>query len=112
LHNLYPSAINLGYEPEAWLDRVDLARVIEIHLAGGRDADAVWLPEGVRLRLDSHDDRVPEDVWALYERVAPRCPNLRGVTLERMEGTVLCDRDAADVAADLERARDLARRLS
>lgn len=111
LHNLYTNALNLGFEPRDWLARVDLSRVIELHLSGGVDADPAWLPPGKTLRLDSHDSAVPEAVWALYEEVAPRCTRLRGVTLERMEGTVLSDGDAAEVADELERVRDLAARL-
>lgn len=112
LHNLYTNGRNLGYEPDAWLARVDLSRVIEIHLSGGSESDPAWLPSQATLRLDGHDHAVPEEVWSLYERVAPRCPNLRGVTLERMEGTVLDDATARDVGSELERARDLARRLA
>ena len=56
------------------------------------------------MRLDGHDGAVPELVWRMLEAVAPRCPNLRGVTLERMEGTVE-DADVPLVAAELARLR-------
>jgi uncharacterized protein len=111
LHNLYTMARNFAFDPEAYLARLALDRVIELHLSGGADSDGAWLPSGRVLRLDSHDAAVPEEVWALYEQVAPRCPNLRGVTLERMEGTVM-DADVPLLTDELERARDLARRLA
>jgi hypothetical protein len=88
LHNLFTNAVNLGFEPEAYLERLDLAKVIEIHVSGGSASEPEWLPSRRVMRLDSHDAPVPEEVWALLERTAPRCPNLRGATLERMEGTV------------------------
>jgi uncharacterized protein len=88
LHNLFTNAVNLGFEAEAWLERLDLSRVIEIHVSGGSASEPEWLPSKRVMRLDSHDAPVPEEVWSLLERTAPRCPNLRGVTLERMEGTV------------------------
>ncbi|MGH7149669.1 MAG: DUF692 domain-containing protein [Planctomycetota bacterium] len=88
LHNLYTNAVNLGFDAEAYLDRLDLSRVIEIHVSGGSLSEAGWLPSKRVMRLDSHDAPVPEEVWGLLERTLPRCPNLRGVTLERMEGTV------------------------
>ena len=78
--------------------------MIEIHLSGGSFSDPGWLPEGAVLRLDSHDDDVPEEVWALFEETFPRCPNLRGVTLERMEGTVTAD-DAPLLREELRRIR-------
>ena len=56
-------------------------------------------------RLDSHCSAVPDEVWGLFEAVAPRCPNLRGVTLERMESTIV--RDDVDVLRDeLRRIRN------
>ncbi len=109
LHNVCTSAENLGFEPEEWLARVDLARVIEIHVAGGAQSPPEWLRSGRSLRLDSHDDAVPERVFELLARVVPSCPNLRGVTLERMEGTV----DAPDVPrvrGELGRIREILER--
>jgi uncharacterized protein (UPF0276 family) len=109
LHNLYTMALNFGFEPEAYLERLDLSRVIELHVSGGRDSEAAWLPSGRTMRLDGHDDAVPEPVWALLAEVAPRCPNLRGVTLERMEGTVTDD-DVVLLADELARARGVVNR--
>ena len=106
LHNVYTLSVNFGVSPAAYLARLDLSRVIEIHIAGGTESDANWLPSKKIMRLDSHDHAIPEEVWGLLEEVLPRCKNLRGVTLERMEGTVT----AADVPAlhnELQRARAL-----
>lgn len=88
LHNVYTMGLNFGFDPLDWIAGIDLSRVIEIHVSGGAEAPSRWLPPGPPLRLDSHDDAVPEPVWSLLDHVLPRCPNLRGVTLERMEGTV------------------------
>jgi uncharacterized protein (UPF0276 family) len=40
------------------------------------------------VRLDSHDAEVPAPVWELLAWVRPRCRRLRGVTLERIEGSI------------------------
>jgi uncharacterized protein (UPF0276 family) len=104
LHNVYTMAENFGFDPLAYLERVPLERVIELHVSGGRDSEAGWLPSGRVMRLDGHDDAVPEAVWKLLAVVAPRCPRLRGVTLERMEGTVAED-DVALLADELDRVR-------
>ena len=81
-----------------------LDKVIEIHLAGGERSDPDWLDSGRTLHLDSHDHAVPEEVWTLFEDVLPRCPNLRGATLERMEGTV-DDSDVPLLREELRRVR-------
>ena len=104
LHNVYTTARNAGFEAGEYVERLPLDKVIEIHLSGGKDSDPRWLPERAVRRLDSHDDAIPEAVWALFESVAPRCANLRAVTVERMERTV-DDGDAEIVEAELSRAR-------
>jgi len=110
LHNLVVTAANVGFEVEAWLDALDLSRVIEIHIAGGDESDPDWLPSRRVFRLDSHASAVPEPVWQLLEDIAPRCPNLRGITLERMEGTV-GPADVAQLDGELSRLVDIARAL-
>jgi hypothetical protein len=99
-------SLNLKFDADAYLAALDLSAVIEIHVSGGSDSDPRWLPSGARVRLDGHDAAVPEAVWALLARVVPRCAHLRGVTLERMEGTV----DASELPAlraELRRIRAL-----
>jgi uncharacterized protein len=108
LHNAWTMALNAGFEPRDYLRRVALENVIEIHVSGGSWTDPVWFPGERSLRLDSHDGAVPEEVWALADEWAPRCPNLRGITLERTEGT-LGDGDEDRLRAELARAREIAR---
>ena len=106
LHNLFTMSVNFGVEARRYVDRLPLDRVIEIHVSGGSQSDPAWLPDGATLRLDSHDHAVPEEVFGLLEGIAPRCPNLRGVTLERMEGTV-DEEDVGVIAAELARIREV-----
>lgn len=104
LHNLVINGDTFGYEPREFLARLDLRRVIEIHVSGGSLSDPGWLPSRRRVHLDSHDSAVPERVWSLLAEVAPRCPKLQGVTLERMEGTV-GPGDVAEIEGELRRLR-------
>ena len=110
LHNLHTMAENFGFDPDEYLAGLDLSRVIEIHLAGGRDSDPEWLRSRRTVRLDSHDDDVPEPVWQLLERVLPRCPGLRAVIVERMEGS-LGPGDEHALVDELRRARRLVQLL-
>ncbi len=106
LHNLVVNADNLGFDADAWLARAPLEKVIEIHVSGGDVSEPAWLPDGRTLRLDSHDRAVPEEVWRRLAEVRPRCPNLRAVTLERMEGTVGPD-DVAPLLEEVRRLREV-----
>ncbi|HEY4220958.1 MAG TPA: DUF692 family protein, partial [Myxococcota bacterium] len=93
LHNIVVMAENLRFDARAYIARLPLERVVEIHVAGGRMSDLGWLPEGRTARLDGHDDAVPPLVWALLDEVLARCPQVRGVTLERREGSLFSDDD-------------------
>jgi uncharacterized protein (UPF0276 family) len=106
LHNVYTMALNMGFDAADYIDRLPLERVVEMHVSGGSASDPAWMPDGSVLRLDSHDSAVPEAVFDLLVATLPRCPNLRGVTLERMEGTV-GDGDADVLERELARLREL-----
>ena len=105
LHNVHTMAENFGFDPQDYLARLDLSRVLEIHLSGGSTTAPAWFP-GPPRRLDSHDDHVPEPVWQLFERVLPRCPGLRAVIVERMDDS-LGPGDELVMQAELRRARRL-----
>lgn len=68
-NNVYVSATNQNYSPEAYLDAFPVEHVGEIHLAGfARDED----DEGEALLIDAHDREVADAVWDLYDRTLER----------------------------------------
>jgi uncharacterized protein (UPF0276 family) len=79
LHNVYTNSRNHGFDAKAFLDQLDLSSVLEIHVAGGSELMGYY--------TDSHTGPVAEPVWDLLSYVAPRSPNLRGVTFEFHEST-------------------------
>jgi uncharacterized protein len=76
LTNLHANAVNHGYDPYEWLDRVPLDRVVQVHVTGGHWRAGVL--------VDSHSHATPVDVWALLEHLASRV-EVRAVLLERDE---------------------------
>jgi len=69
INNVFVSATNHGYSPDAYLERFPLARVGEIHLAGhDRQAD----DDGRPLLIDTHDRPVADPVWDLFDGVIAR----------------------------------------
>jgi uncharacterized protein len=64
VNNIYVSSRNHGFDPEEYISRIPLERVIQIHLAGHTDhGDYV---------IDTHDNHVIDAVWQLYAKVYPR----------------------------------------
>jgi uncharacterized protein (UPF0276 family) len=88
LHNVYTHCVNFGLQWGDYLEALPLERVLCLHVSGGSHSDPVWVPGGTSFRLDSHDGKVPEDVWRMLEVALPRCVNARGVVVEYMEGTL------------------------
>lgn len=66
INNVYVNACNHDFNPHDFLSKVSTGSVGEIHLAGHTRKD---LPEGV-IRIDTHDQRVCDEVWNLYAAVA------------------------------------------
>jgi hypothetical protein len=79
LHNVHANSINFGFDPIAYLDRLDPERIGAIHLAGG-----CWLDgETERRYLDDHLYDVPDPVYALLAEVGARVRRPLTVVLER-----------------------------
>lgn len=106
LHNAYTQCVNFGMNLREYLAPLDLSRVIEIHLSGGSESEAGWLPSARVFRLDSHDGPVPEEVWKAFEWALPRCPNLRGVVVERIAPS-LRPEDVPGFEAEFRRAMEI-----
>lgn len=70
VNNVFVSATNQGYSAAGYLAEFPLAAVGEIHLAGhAEQAD----DEGDLLLIDSHDRKVADPVWTLFDSVIARC---------------------------------------
>jgi uncharacterized protein len=97
INNIYVSGTNHGFDPKVYLDAIPADRVRQIHLAGhsaGRDG----------LLIDTHDQPVPDPVWALYAQVIDRFGDV-AVMIERDDDIPPLE----DLLAELEMARALAR---
>ncbi len=64
VNNVFVSATNLGFTPQAYIDGFALDQVGEIHL-GGHDEDED--DHGAPLLIDSHGREVADPVWALLD---------------------------------------------
>jgi uncharacterized protein len=94
VNNVYVSAKNHGFDPEAYLLALPMQRVVQIHVAGHTDYGTH--------AIDTHVGPVPEPVWQLLARARTLGAN----------APVLLEWDAdipsfAIVHAEAERAREL-----
>ena len=76
VNNIYVNSRNFGFDPKAYIDKIPRERVVQIHVAGHHVRD-----DG--LRIDTHGEPVPDDVY-----------DLLGYTLQRVGAVpVLLERD-------------------
>ena len=77
LHNLYTNSRNHDIDSYAFLEKLNLENVVEIHVAGGMEDNGFY--------QDAHSDTSPPEVWKLLEWVLPHCPNIGGVVFELLD---------------------------
>lgn len=92
LHNLYCQRHNFDLSGDALLDLYPLDRVREIHISGGSWSASVSEPDR-QIRRDTHDDSVPDVVFAWLDEAIDRCPNLQYVVLEQLGSGLATDED-------------------
>ncbi len=100
LNNIHVSASNLDADADGWLDRMPLAAVGEVHLAGPACRDI----GGRTLLIDDHGSRVPAPVWRLYDVLLTR--------LGPVPTLVEWDTDLPPLAVLLDEAAAAERRLA
>jgi hypothetical protein len=99
LHNAFCQMYNFAIDAEEWLASWPLDRVRVLHLSGGS-----WATHhGKRLRRDTHDASVPDEVIRLLTAVLDRVPSLELVVLEWLGGTI---EDRHAFARDFRRIHD------
>lgn len=59
------------------------------------------------IRRDTHDDAVPEEIFAALPAVMNQCPNLKAVMLERLEGTIDSQSDGERFRSDFARLKKI-----
>ncbi|HJW50003.1 MAG TPA: DUF692 family protein [Candidatus Limnocylindria bacterium] len=110
LHNLHANAINFGFDAVAYLGRIPIHRVRQIHIAGGRWVTLTVDGLAERRLLDDHLHDVPDPVYRLLVEVAARASGPLTVILERdgrfpSTATLLKQLDQARAALREGRAR-------
>jgi uncharacterized protein (UPF0276 family) len=99
VNNVFVSGFNHGFDPVAFVDAVPVDRVVQFHMAGHTNHDTH--------RVDTHDQPVCEEVWALYEHARRRFGNVSAM-IERDDNFPPFD----ELLAELQRMRDIDARIA
>lgn len=83
LHNVYCQSHNFNIPFAALIDMYPMGLIREIHISGGSWDKHPAAPAG-KIRRDTHDDAVPEEVFSMLQQVIPGCSSLKFVVLEQL----------------------------
>jgi hypothetical protein len=98
LHNLYTNSRNHAGDSYAFLEELNLDKVVEIHIAGGMEHGGFY--------HDAHSGITPDGVWELLDWALPRCCNLGGVVFELL-GSWYVDVGEDGLIAQLSRMKEM-----
>lgn len=109
VNNIIVSSINLGLDPDAYVDAIDPSLIGEIHIAGHTLEEH---DDGARIAIDDHGSAVGERCWTLLARLLDRA-GPRPVLVERDNdlpdfATLSAEAFRADAMMTLPVVRDFA----
>lgn len=96
VNNIFVSCCNLGFRAEDYFTELATAEVRQFHLAGHSVHPDI--------RIDTHDDKVPPEVWALYRQALAQWPS--AATLLEWDDKIP---EFSGLVSELEKARVEAR---
>ncbi|MCX2681212.1 DUF692 family protein [Galbibacter sp. EGI 63066] len=98
IHNLFANQLNGRQSIQEFIEQIPKENVIEIHIAGGTELNALW--------LDSHSGPIDERLLSITKEVLPEFSNLKAITYEIFDSYVPVVGDAT-IIKELEKVRTL-----
>ena len=104
LHNLYCQSINFEVELMELVKSYPLQRVREMHISGGSWSEG---SSGRKIRRDTHDYGVPEELFKILPQVISICPQMQFVFLEQLASALVTEAQQQQYRSDYKRLREI-----
>ncbi|MGL6125583.1 MNIO family chryseobactin maturase [Chryseobacterium artocarpi] len=105
LHNIYCQACNFDVDMQEIIQSYPLDKVKEIHLSGGSWHESIYRKKSIR--RDTHDDDIPDEIWAVLPSVLLQCKNVQYVIIERLGYSIKTERDKQNFLSDFVKAQTI-----
>ena len=105
LHNIYCQACNFDVDMQEIIQSYPLDKVKEIHLSGGSWQESIYGKKSIR--RDTHDDDIPDEIWAVLPSVLLQCKNVQYVIIERLGHSIKTERDKQNFLSDFVKAQTI-----
>lgn len=98
IHNIYCHMVNFNMTFDEICESLPLHRATEIHVSGGSYREIAH--QNQNIYCDSHDAKVPDDVFTLLEKNLHRFPHVEACIFERIGNTILTQQDTDEFRDD------------
>lgn len=105
LHNIYCQACNFEVDMQEIIQSYPLDKVKEIHLSGGSWQESIYGKKSIR--RDTHDDDIPDEIWAVLPSVLLQCKNVQYVIIERLGHSIKTEKEKQDFLNDFVKAQTI-----
>jgi uncharacterized protein (UPF0276 family) len=112
LHNVYCQAENFKIDILEIIRSYPLDKVREIHISGGSWKNSIYSKEIKKVRRDTHDERVPEQLFKILPDVLSLCPNIAYVIFERLGNSLQEEEEQEQFRKDFRRIKSIVHRSS
>lgn len=105
LHNIYCQSENFGIDMMTIITSYPLALVKEIHISGGSWDNDSTLNKSIR--RDTHDGRIPNEIFNILPKVLKLCPTLEYVIFEKIGNSFLTEKDNIEFREDFKKIKTI-----
>lgn len=100
LHNIYCQSQNFKVDFLEIVKSYPLKLVKEIHISGGSWKNSVYSNEIKKVRRDTHDEKIPEEIFKHLPAVLKLCKNVKYVIFERLGDTLNSEKESIQFRKD------------
>ncbi len=107
LHNIYCQAKNFEMNIDELIDLYPLDKVKEIHVSGGSWQKSIYTKSIITIRRDTHDEKIPTELFSVLENTLKKCKYLEYVIFERLGHTLGDEKEQKQFRNDFLRLKKI-----
>lgn len=111
LHNIYCQAKNFKIDVLDLVKMYPLKKVREIHISGGSWQNSAYAKDLKKVRRDTHDEKVPKEIFDVLPDVLKLCKNVEYVIFERLGHTLVDVKEQKQFRKDFLKLKDIVNSL-
>jgi uncharacterized protein (UPF0276 family) len=112
VHNIFCQSENFETDLLEIIRLYPLKKVREVHISGGSWKNSVYAKDLKKIRRDTHDEKVPNEIFEILPAVLAICPNVEYIIYERLGNTLANEKEQIQFRKDYLRLRSIVNNVS